>query len=132
MGNYKPYAAWTHEEKAAHHERSIKYRKTAKGRATKRRAMARRGFQAKLEMIKQLGGACVCCGEKQHQFLTLDHINNDGYIHRSEHGYQIAARLAKEHNYSPTKFQLLCFNCNSGRAVNGGICPHKEVAWLHI
>jgi hypothetical protein len=22
--------------------------------------------------------------------------------------------------------RLLCFNCNCGRAKNGGICPHEE------
>jgi hypothetical protein len=22
--------------------------------------------------------------------------------------------------------QLLCFNCNSGRALNDGVCPHVE------
>jgi hypothetical protein len=26
----------------------------------------------------------------------------------------------------PVGFQVLCFNCNIGRSMNGGICPHKE------
>lgn len=30
------------------------------------------------------------------------------------------------HKY-PEGFQLLCWNCNCGRAINGGICPHEEV-----
>jgi hypothetical protein len=28
-------------------------------------------------------------------------------------------------NDFPPGFQLLCSNCNHGRARNGGICPHK-------
>ncbi len=29
-------------------------------------------------------------------------------------------------NNFPEEFQILCFNCNSGRHINGGICPHEE------
>ena len=25
----------------------------------------------------------------------------------------------------PDTIQILCFNCNCGRARNGGICPHE-------
>ena len=69
--------------------------------------------------------ACVCCGESRLKFLTIDHINNDGNIHRKKNGTSLIAYWLKIHKY-PEGFQTLCFNCNSGRALNGGICPHQE------
>jgi hypothetical protein len=31
----------------------------------------------------------------------------------------------RKHNY-PEGFQVLCHNCNMGRQINGGVCPHME------
>ena len=33
----------------------------------------------------------------------------------------------KRNNY-PDGFQVLCWNCNSGKGANGGICPHERQA----
>jgi hypothetical protein len=30
-------------------------------------------------------------------------------------------------NGYPPDFEILCFNCNCGKAVNGGICPHEAL-----
>jgi len=70
---------------------------------------------------------CNCCGESIHQFLTIDHINNDGNIHRKTLKRSGAATyrwLIK--NNSPKGFQVLCFNCNLGKSINKGICPHQK------
>lgn len=67
---------------------------------------------------------CVCCGESTYKFLTIDHINNDGFKYRKE----ICGRLhdwLRKNNY-PKGFQVLCFNCNCGKSVNKGTCPHKD------
>jgi hypothetical protein len=56
------------------------------------------------------------------EFLTIDHINGGGNKHRQ----QIRSRIChwlKKNNY-PEGFQVLCFDCNLGRSINGGICPH--------
>lgn len=80
--------------------------------------------------IKHYGGyKCACCGETEPLFLTLDHINNDGYMLR-KYGEQPggAAQIyhwLHKHGY-PEGFQVLCMNCNFGKARNGGICPHKK------
>lgn len=87
-----------------------------------------------LEKIHQgYGGKCTCCGENNPLFLTIDHVNNDGFKERprnksgnycspfSGHYY---ARIIKE-NFPP-HLQLLCWNCNCGKARNKGICPHKN------
>lgn len=79
------------------------------------------------------GNKCNCCGEDNPLFLTIDHINNDGYKIRPRN---------KNGNYSapfsgqyyiqiikanfPKDLQLLCWNCNCGKHRNKGICPHKQ------
>jgi len=84
-------------------------------------------------IYRAYGDKCACCGEENTLFLTLDHINNDGN--------EIRPRNAKG-NYSgdfsgyyykriikanfPNDLQLLCWNCNCGKARNKGICPHKQ------
>jgi hypothetical protein len=67
---------------------------------------------------------CVCCGETILEFLTIDHINNNGAEHRRRVGPNIYNWL-KKNNY-PNGYQVLCMNCNWGKRVNGGICPHKD------
>lgn len=29
-------------------------------------------------------------------------------------------------NKYPSGFQVLCWNCNMGKQINGGVCPHHE------
>lgn len=74
------------------------------------------------------GYVCKCCGETIKEFLTIDHINNDGCKHRKtvKPGKAFYSWLAKN-NY-PTQFQILCMNCNFGKSKNGGICPHKTAS----
>ena len=80
-------------------------------------------------VIDKYGGKCVCCGEKEMLFLTMDHKNNDGYIERRKRGktpssFQFFLQLKK----TPKRkdIQVLCFNCNLGRSMNGGTCPHHK------
>lgn len=70
---------------------------------------------------------CACCGENTYDFLTVDHVNNNGTKERKESGG------GGHHNYRriiklnfPEGYQILCFNCNCGRAkTKDKICPHK-------
>lgn len=78
------------------------------------------------------GGVCVCCGESNPKFLTIDHKNNDGAEHRKSVGpnswggrSEVMYRWIIRNGF-PDSLQLLCWNCNCGRSTNGGICPHKE------
>lgn len=74
------------------------------------------------------GNKCVCCGEDNPLFLTVDHKNGNGRRYRkilkvsSGTGYY---GWIIRHNF-PNNLQLMCFNCNCGRYRNGGICPHKQ------
>ena len=84
-------------------------------------------------IIDHYGGKCLCCGESQLPFLTIDHINNDGAEHRqklSKEGVGSPASFYRwlEKNGFPDGFQTLCYNCNIGKYKNGGVCPHKDVS----
>lgn len=74
--------------------------------------------------------SCKCCGEKTLEFLTLDHINNNGTKLRKTYangGHQHYRKIIKEK--FPEGFQILCYNCNCGRAkTKDKKCPHEKVS----
>ena len=85
------------------------------------------------DAIMAYGGyRCECCGETEPLFLSIDHINNDGAEHRRSLGYKegngkgAAIYSWLKRNKYPEGFQILCMNCNHGKARNGGTCPHKQ------
>lgn len=103
-------------------------RRAVKGRQEDRaaEAAAARAAYAKLKMttLAVYGGKCACCGEGHPAFLCVDHVNGGGNQHRKTIGNVLYRWLAK--NGYPEGFRVLCWNCNNGRDVNGGVCPHEE------
>lgn len=82
----------------------------------------------RLEALRAYGGEdpkCVCCDERTFQFLALDHIDGGGRKHRQETGGGGFYSWLRRHKY-PAGFRILCHNCNFGRQINGGTCPHQE------
>lgn len=84
----------------------------------------------KLLVFQHYGQQCVCCGERELSFLTIDHVNNDGKSDVWESGIRITgiklyARIVK--NNFPIKYQVMCMNCNFGKRMNAGVCPHKMI-----
>ena len=78
---------------------------------------------------------CNCCKETEYLFLTLDHINNEGWKHRRElsgknwkAGSDRTYAWLRRNNF-PAGFQILCHNCNWGKRY--GICPHKLASNEH-
>lgn len=72
--------------------------------------------------------SCSCCGETEKKFLVLDHINGEGNKHRRDikrRGWSLCL-WAIQNNFPPI-FQILCMNCNGGKELNNGICPHKNI-----
>ena len=70
---------------------------------------------------------CNCCGERHIEFLSIDHVNNDGAEHRrtQQHG-MVFYTWIKRNNF-PTGFQILCFNCNWSKAVDKEhLCIHQK------
>jgi hypothetical protein len=76
----------------------------------------------RMSVLKFYGGKCMCCGETEPKFLTLDHVNNDGAKHRKEIGQSSIYRWV-EINGFPKTIQILCFNCNMAKGLYGK-CPH--------
>lgn len=68
--------------------------------------------------------SCACCGESDYRFLTLDHVEGGGVHDRPQtEKYGGLAGWLRARGY-PDGFQVLCWNCNSGKGVYG-VCPHK-------
>lgn len=88
-------------------------------------------IKIKQETFLAYGGlVCNCCGEKTFKFLSLDHVFNDGFKEHNKAKYRcagISMYLKLRRNGYPDKdrYQVLCMNCNFGKKLNGGICPHK-------
>jgi len=92
-----------------------------------------RWAKLKLIVLTYYGGnppKCACCNESRIEFLTIDHVNNDGKKHRKQIGSPTGGKFYRwlvQHNFPNNPLlQVLCFNCNYGKRVNGGICPHEK------
>lgn len=78
------------------------------------------------EILSAYGGRCACCGETERIFLQIDHKNGGGRSDRKSGLYSATwYRWLKRHEY-PSDYQILCANCNWGKHLNGGICPHQS------
>lgn len=74
------------------------------------------------------GGRCACCGIATYEFLTLDHVQNDGNIDRKNHNSYNAYRKAIK-LYDINKYQVLCMNCNfvKGKYGQCNCSKNKEI-----
>lgn len=109
-----------------------KAKQWAAKQASRRREICKRSKQRQWKRLRDAvyaaygGYCCVCCGESEPMFLTIDHIDNDGAAHRKGElkKCQSLYHWLKDHGFPPG-FQVLCRNCNWGKHVNGGVCPHQ-------
>ena len=76
------------------------------------------------------GWVCACCSEKEVMFLTIDHKNNDGHRDRTQNGkWRISMRAFYGNiirDGYPDSYQTLCMNCQWGKRINNGVCPHQS------
>jgi hypothetical protein len=82
----------------------------------------------KLKIIEAYGGKCACCGETIIEFLTIDHVNNNGAEERKETKQGTGGKLYRwliKHNFPKDNYQLLCYNCNCAKGFFG-YCPHNK------
>lgn len=105
--------------------RSAKHKKETRYMTRYRRAL-------KIRIINHYGGRCSCRNCPEHkrkvpimQFLSIDHIDPRTKINRKETGTELYKRVMREK--FPLIFRVLCFNCNTGRHINGGTCPHEVI-----
>lgn len=85
-------------------------------------------LKVKLEVFNHYSDnklCCKCCGIKQFDFLTIDHVGGrQKWNHERSMGGSKLYQWLRSNNY-PEGFEVLCFNCNWGRYKNNGICPHE-------
>jgi hypothetical protein len=78
-------------------------------------------------VLEAYGSKCECCSETEELFLTVEHLNNDGAEHRRKFkGDWVTMMLDIRSQGYPDTYTIRCYNCNSGRQRNGGVCPHKQ------
>ena len=75
------------------------------------------------------GNKCSCCGESQKEFLSLDHVSNNGAeqrreLNKSKHKSTLSTYYWAVKNGFPPSLQLLCHNCNMSKGFRG-YCPHQ-------
>ena len=89
----------------------------------------KRGEKIRAKVFNAYGGfICACCKITHPDFLTLDHVENNGRSHRRELGYKSSYQIylwAIRNNF-PKGLQVLCWNCNMGKRKTG-VCPHEQV-----
>lgn len=90
-------------------------------------------LKLKQEFMKEYGGVCICCGESNICFLSIDHIDGKGKEHRLKLGISKRGgstsnvlRDIRKRGWPKDNYRILCYNCNIARAQNNGICPHEE------
>lgn len=70
-------------------------------------------IKRRLMMLNNYGNCCMRCKTDNPEFLTIDHINNNGAEHRKS---VVAGKhmwlWIEQHNYPKDNYQVLCFNCN--------------------
>ena len=82
----------------------------------------------RLATFEAYGGAkCACCGEGTHEFLGIDHLNDNGAEERRQgfaSGGAAFYRRLQKLGYPPG-YQILCHNCNMAKGFYGQ-CPHTN------
>ena len=75
--------------------------------------------------LDTMGNKCACCTEDIWQFMTLDHINNDGCEDRrgNSNPFTIGSFSRMKDDMDLSRYQMLCMNCNFCKGHNG-FCPH--------
>lgn len=117
--------------RACDRQRSAEWKRGHTTELTKAKAKVVRD-QIRAEVLAAYGGKCACCGEAAPEFLTIDHIYNDGNNHRKGGFYTregIAGpslyRWLRKEGFPKGRVQILCWNCNCAKGKYG-ICPHQK------
>lgn len=93
----------------------------------------RRKTKLKFDVMAEYGNKCQCCGEGHIEFLTIDHIRQDGAQHREAinafrrrgEGSIDFYQWLKKNGYPKDNFRCLCYNCNIA-TYRFGSCPHQR------
>jgi hypothetical protein len=104
------------EYRASHIDDRVAYdRQMYKKHAHKKRKTKRVHREVVKEIVLHMyGSKCTTCGEDNPSFLAIDHVNNDGHTNRKP-SHVLYREIIRDG--FPTKFQLLCHNCNLKKEI---------------
>lgn len=107
---YKKTKNWEHSEK---------------GRAYSARFHKENREKYKKQVYDHYGWLCKCCAESRVSMLTVDHVNNDGFLDRRSKlsGASFYKKIISQD--FPDSYQILCMNCNWSKRILKGICEHQ-------
>lgn len=76
------------------------------------------------QVLDRYGRACACCGERDPDLLTLDHLGDGAEERRFNRlrGPTAQLRFVVKQGL-PDGYQILCWNCNVAK-LDSGACPH--------
>lgn len=106
-------------------DKEMKRRKVLGSIYLEERKIYLKDYRRKLrkDFISMYGGVCTCCGESNFKFLSIEHLL--GQVGKKKDGSARAYAKALKF-YQPDIYTVLCFNCNMGKSLNRGVCPHQE------
>jgi len=93
----------------------------------KKAAEKLRHYMSRKKVLDAYGNKCICCGETEIKFLSIDHIDGRKKLNPIEKKLKGANlyRWLIAHKF-PKGFQILCYNCNCAKGFYG-VCPHQEI-----
>lgn len=126
LQKYRKNPDFREQEKARHREYMKERRKNPDFRAQERVRSLDYYHKLRREVFNAYGGpVCACCEEDEYDFLTLDHINNDGAEQRKKYGSNPRVLQVIKQQGFPEGYQVLCANCNTSKGKTG-ICVHNR------
>lgn len=95
---------------------------TSKDRKYNREYIQKAYTEKRKVFLNMYGGRCVCCGEINPEFLTIEHRQGQRGKKRQS-SYTAYTHAVKE--YRPDIYEILCMNCNHSKG-RYGYCPHRR------
>lgn len=123
-------AYWRHREESIADVRSWQAKNSERYHRSRREYESRKLKRAIPLVIGHYSNGrfeCACCGQKERDFLTIDHIKGGGNRDSSELGIPRGGSSLYRwliRNGYPPGFQVLCINCNLSKAKHGA-CIHQ-------
>lgn len=101
--------------------KSKKYRRKNRSSISERHSTLYKNYR--IQFLEMYGNRCSCCGEKNYEFLTIEHKLGQKGIKRqtSSKAYREAIKI-----HNPELYEILCMNCNHAKGRYGH-CPHSEI-----
>jgi len=79
----------------------------------------------RITAVEKLGGRCVGCGGTESEFLSIDHILDDGHVQRRALKWTGSIYRNIANTVDSGAYQVLCLNCNIEKSL---VCVRRHEA----